>query len=98
MTAAREMDFLGTATWSASETNLGALGCLTVDFMLGAGVALYNNPLPVGFGTLPIWDPQNPAVADLMAQINAAIQGVADQVGSNPTVNDVLQQILDALP
>ena len=98
VTAAREMDFLGTATWSASETPVTGLGCLTVDFMLGAGVALYNNPLPVGFATLPIWDPQNPAVADLMAQINAAIQGVADEVGANPTVNDVLQQVLDALP
>jgi hypothetical protein len=96
--APRKMDFLGTATWSASETPVTGVGCLTVDFMLGAGVALYNNPLPVGFGTLPIWDPQNPAVADLMAQINAAIQDAADQVGSNPTVNDVLTRILDLLP
>jgi hypothetical protein len=98
VTGARKMDFLGTATWSASETPVAGVGCLTVDFLLGAGVALYNNPLPVGFGTLPIWDPQNPAVADLMAQINGAIQDAADQVGANPTVNDVLQRILDLLP
>jgi hypothetical protein len=98
VTGARKMDFLGTATWSASETPVAGVGCLTVDFLLGAGVALYNNPLPVGFGTLPIWDPADPAVADLMAQINGAVQDAADQVGSNPTVNDVLQRILDLLP
>ncbi|MEA2273493.1 MAG: hypothetical protein QOI98_2201, partial [Solirubrobacteraceae bacterium] len=97
-TVARTMDFLGTATWSASETPVTGVGCLTVDFMLGAGVALYNNPLPVGFKDLPIWDPQDPAVASVMAQINAAIQSAADQVGSNPTVNTLLQTILDALP
>jgi hypothetical protein len=97
-TVARKMDFLGTATWSASETPVTGVGCLTVDFMLGAGVALYNNPLPVGFKDLPIWDPQDPAVAALMAQINAAIQSAADQVGTNPTVNDLLTTILGLLP
>jgi hypothetical protein len=94
----RKMDFLGTATWSASETPVSGVGCLTVDFLLGAGVAIYNNPLPIGFKDLPIWDPQDPAVAALMDQINGAIQDAADQVGTNPTVNDVLQQILDLLP
>jgi hypothetical protein len=98
VTGARKMDFLGTATWAASETPLTGIGCLTVDFMLGAGVALYNNPLPVGFGSLPIWDPQDPAVVALMQQINDAVQQAADQVGSNPTVNDLLQQVLDLLP
>ena len=98
VTAARKMDFLGTATWSASETPLTGIGCLTVDFMLGAGVAIYNNPLPVGFKDIPIWDPQDPAVVALMQQINAAVQSAADQVGSNPTVNDLLTQILGLLP
>jgi hypothetical protein len=95
---ARTMDFIGTATWSASETNLGALGCLVVDFMLGAGVAIYNNPLPVGFGDIPIWDPQSPAVQELMAQVNAAVQDTVDDVASNPTVDGLLNQILGALP
>lgn len=97
VTAARTMDFIGTATWSASETNLGALGCLSVNFMLGAGVALYNNPLDIGFGDIPIWDPASPAVADLMAQINAAVQGAVDEVTTNPTVADLLEQITDAV-
>ena len=65
VTTPRTMDFIGTATWSASETPLSAAGgCLTVDFLLGAGVALYNNPLPVGFGTLPIWDRCRPRSPD----------------------------------
>jgi hypothetical protein len=98
VTAPRTMDFIGTATWSASETNLGALGCLTVDFMLGAGVALYNNPLDVGFGDIPIWDPASPAVAALIDQIDAAVQDAADQVASNPTVAALLEQITGLLP
>jgi hypothetical protein len=92
------MDFIGTATWSASETPVTGVGCLTVDFLLGAGVAIYNNPLPIGFGDLPIWDPQDPAVAGLIQQINAAIQGAVDQVATNPTVADLLDQITGALP
>jgi hypothetical protein len=98
VTVARTMDFVGTATWSASETPIGASACLTVDFMLGAGVALYNNPLPVGFGTVPIWDPLSPEVAALIDQIDAAIQGLVDDTTANPTVADLLQQVLDALP
>jgi hypothetical protein len=98
VTNPRKMDFLGTATWSASETPVTGIGCLTVDFLLGAGVAIYNNPLPIGFKDIPIWDPQDPAVVALMQQINDAVQSAADQVGSNPTVNDLLQQILDMLP
>jgi hypothetical protein len=97
VTAARKMDFIGTATWSASETPVTGVGCLTVDFMLGAGVALYNNPLDIGFGDIPIWDPQSPAVAGLIAQINAAVQGAVDQVTSNPQVSDLLNQILAAV-
>jgi len=97
-TVARTMDFIGTATWSASETPVTGVGCLTVDFLLGAGVAIYNNPLPIGFGDIPIWDPQSPEVQALMAQINAAVQDAVNQVTGNPTVNDLLTQITDALP
>ena len=51
--APKTMDFLGTATWSASEAPVPVLGgCLVVDFMLGTGVAVYDNPLPVGLGSL----------------------------------------------
>jgi hypothetical protein len=98
-TNARTMDFVGTATWSASETPTTATaGCTSVNFMLGAGVALYNNPLPVGFGDIPIWDPTSPQVAALMAQIDAAVQGAVDQVTSNPQVAALLDQITGALP
>ena len=98
VTAPKTMDFLGTATWSASETNLGALGCLSVNFMLGAGVALYNNPLPVGFGTLPIWDPAAPEVASLIDQIDAAVAELLGGVTSDPTVAALLEQITGSLP
>jgi hypothetical protein len=99
VTAPRTMDFIGTATWSASETPVSATaGCLTVDFLLGAGVALYNNPLPVGFGTLPVWDPTSPEVAALIDQIDATIQAAVDGITSDPTVADVLAQITGALP
>lgn len=97
-TAARSMDFLGTATWSASETPSALLGCTTVDFLLGAGVAIYNNPLPVGFGNLSVWDPAAPEVAALTAQVNAAVAGAVTQVVSDPTVSATLAQVLALLP
>jgi hypothetical protein len=92
------MDFLGTATWGASETNLGS-SCLVFDLMIGTGVALYNNPLPVGFGTLldPLYKP-SPASEKLLNEINATVQSVVDQAATNPTVASVLTQILGALP
>lgn len=98
VTAAKTMDFIGTATWSASETSLGGGLCLSVNFMLGTGVALFNNPLPVGFGDLPIWDPQAPEVRALVEAVNSAVQGAVDTVTADPTVNDLLEQVLGALP
>jgi hypothetical protein len=92
------MDFLGTATWSATETNL--LGnCLVVDFMLGTGVAVFNNPLPVGLGTLfgPLYKP-SPAGEQLNNALSAAIQQATDPVTTNPTVAALLAQLLGALP
>jgi len=92
------MDFLGTATWSASESNL--LGqCLVVDFMLGTGVAVFNNPLPVGLGTLfgPLYKP-SPAGEQLNNAVNSAIQQATDPVTTNPTVAALLEQLLGALP
>lgn len=95
--AARTMDFLGTATWSATETPVGT-ACLTVDFMLGTGVAVFDNPLPVGFGTLPFWDPAAPEVRALMTSVNQAVQNVVDTVVSDPTVDALLDQVLGSLP
>jgi hypothetical protein len=98
VTVARTMDFIGTATWSASETPITGIGCLTVDFMLGAGVAVYNSPIDLGFGDIPIWDPTSNAVTDLIDQIDVAVQAAVDQVAGNPQVAALLQQILDTLP
>jgi hypothetical protein len=99
MTSARTMDFLGTATWSASESPVAGLGCMVVDFMLGTGVAVYNNPLPVGLGTLTsgLMTP-NPQAAELIGQINDAVTGVVDKVASDPTVDALLGQVLGLLP
>ncbi len=94
----RTMQFLGTATWSASETSLGALGCLSVNFMLGAGVAVFDSPIPLDLGALPIWDPADPAVAALVDSIDAAIAEALGGVTSDPTVSALLEQITGALP
>lgn len=92
------MDFIGTATWSATESNvLGS--CLLVDFMLGTGVAVFNNPLPVGLGTLfgPLYKP-SPAGQQLNSAISAAIAQATGPVTTNPTVAALLAQLLGALP
>jgi hypothetical protein len=95
----KTMDFLGTATWSASETPLGTAGCLTVDFSLGTGAALFDNPLPVGFGELlsPAFKP-SPAAETLTQQVDQAVQTVVDTATANPTVSGLLTQITSALP
>jgi hypothetical protein len=95
----KTLDFLGTATWSASESSLGALGCLSADALLGTGVAIYNNPLPVGFGTLldPTLD-ATPTTDALNAQINTAVQTVLDTATANPVVSGVLNSLLAGLP
>lgn len=93
----REMDFLGTAMWSASETAVPLVGCLTVDFMIGVGVNLLNNPLPVGLGDLPIWA-ENPSAAALMAAVDGALADAVAEVTANPIVADVLDRILALVP
>lgn len=97
VTAPRTMDFLGTATWSAAERPL--LGsCLVTDLMLGTGVALYDNPLPVGFGTLldPLYTP-NATAAALLDQVDAAVQQVVDAAAGDPTVAGLLTQVTSLL-
>ncbi len=98
-TSARTMDFLGTATWSASETALGADGCLVIDFMLGTGVAVFNNPLPVGLGTLiDLVGNPNPAAATLTAAVDTALSDALSSAATLPVVDTVLATILGALP
>lgn len=94
----RTLDFVGTATWSASESPLGASGCLVVDFMLGTGVAVLNNPLPVGLGALIDATGQpNPEMAKLYAAVDDAVGPVLDSVTSQPVVDEVLTTVLDGL-
>ena len=94
----RTMDFLGTGTWSASESPILA-GCLVVDFLLGTGVAVYNNPLPVGLGT--IFDPlatPNANAEKLTDAVNQAVDQVVGTATANPTVSALLTQITALLP
>lgn len=96
--APKTMDFLGTATWSANESPI-ANGCLVADFLLGTGVAVYNNPLPVGFGT--IFDPlatPSPAAEQLTDAVNDAVDQVVGQASANPTVSALLTQVTALLP
>ncbi|MCX6399491.1 MAG: hypothetical protein NTX33_06140 [Propionibacteriales bacterium] len=94
----KTMDFLGTGTWSASESPV-LTGCLVVDFLLGTGVAVYNNPLPVGFGT--IFDPlatPTPAAEQLTDAVNDAVDQVVGLASANPTVSALLTQVTALLP
>lgn len=96
----KTMEFLGTATWSASEKPLSSLGgCTVVDYMLGTGVAVYNNPTGVtlSYLTSQLFKP-SPAAASLTRQIDGAVQNVVTQASSNPAVNQVLTGITAALP
>ncbi len=94
----KTMDFVGTATWQASETSLGATGCLVVDFLAGTGVAVFNNPLAVGLGTLidSIGQP-NPEMRKLYTAVDEAVGPAVDSATSLPVVDEVLTTVLDAL-
>jgi hypothetical protein len=61
-------------------------------------VALFNNPLPVGLGT--IFDPlakPTPAAEQLTDKVSDLLDDVAGQAISNPTVA-LLDQLTAALP
>ena len=94
----KTMDFVGTATWSASETPV-AQGCLVVDFMLGTGVAVYDNPLPVGLGTIldPLATP-SPEAQQLTDAVTNVVDQVTGKITADPTVSALLTQITDLLP
>ena len=94
-TPAKTMDFLGTALWSASETPT-VIGCTTVDFMLGTGVAVYNAPADV-FTALPLWTP-NPGAEAVKTAIDSAVADVVAQVTTNPVVAGLLEQVVGAVP
>ncbi|PWN02203.1 hypothetical protein DJ010_13850 [Nocardioides silvaticus] len=95
----KKMDFLGTATWSASETPVVGIGCLSVNFMVGTGVAIYNNPVRIGFDELvKAATKPNPTVRAVMSAVDAAANGAINDVTANPTVAGVLEQVVGALP
>jgi hypothetical protein len=96
--APKTMDFLGTATWSANETPVLA-GCLVVDFMLGTGVAIYDNPLPIGLHSLidPIGTP-SPQLEALQETVDTTVQQVLDTVTTNPVVESLLGTLVGSLP
>ena len=99
-TAARSLDFMGTATWTASETSLGSLGCLSINFMLGTGVAVLNNPFPA-YGLSTIFDPlakPSPAGEKLTDAVNAAVGQAVGQATADPTVSALLAQLTALLP
>jgi hypothetical protein len=96
--APKTMDFLGTATWQASETPLLG-GCLVVDFMVGTGVAIYDSPLPVGLHSLiDLVGAPSPQLEALQATVDTAVQQVLDTVTTNPVVESLLGQLVGSLP
>jgi hypothetical protein len=99
LATAKTFDFLGTATWSASESSLGSLGCLSVNFMLGTGVAVLNNPLNVGLGSIFDTAAQpSPEAQSLTDAVNDAVDTVVGTAASDPTVDSLLTQLTAALP
>lgn len=94
----KTMEFVGTGTWSASETPVGQ-GCLTVNLLVGTGVAVYNNPLPVGLGTIldPLTVP-NPGVLELTQAVTEAVDQATSSVTSDPTIAALLDQLVGGLP
>jgi hypothetical protein len=95
----RTLDYVGTATWSASETPLSATaGCLVVDFTLGTGVAVMNNPLPVGLGSLiDATGKPSPQARKLQDAISTAVNGTVSQAASTPPIDSVLSSVLGGL-
>lgn len=96
----KRMDFLGTATWSASETPvIPGLGCLSVNFMLGTGVAIFDNPVRVGFDELVnVATKPNPTVRAVITAVDAATNQALADVTANPTVAALLEQVVGSLP
>lgn len=96
----RTMEFIGTGTWSASEAPLGALGgCITIDLLLGTGVAVFDNPLSVGLKNLtdPVTQP-SPEAAKLGQAVTDAVEQVTDGATTLPVVSDALTNLVGALP
>ncbi len=95
----RRMDYLGTATWSASEGPIAGLGCLSVNFMLGTGVAIFDNPVRVGFDELvDAATKPNPAARSVITAVDTAANQAINDVTSNPAVADLLGQVVGSLP
>ena len=96
----KRMDYLGTATWSASETPvLPGLGCISVNFMLGTGVAIFDNPVRIGFDELvDVATRPNPAVRSVIVAVDAAANQALADVTANPTVAALLEQVVGSLP
>lgn len=95
----KTMDFLGTGTWSASEGPILGTGCLSVNFLLGTGVAVHDNPLHVGLqDALDLATQPNPQMALFLDKVETAVTQVTDMVTTNPLVASTLDQILALLP
>ncbi|KAA1419077.1 hypothetical protein F0U44_11490 [Nocardioides humilatus] len=96
----KRMDYLGTATWSASEKPVSAtVGCTTVDFMLGTGVAIFDNPVRVGFDELvDAATRPNPTVRSVITAVDSAAAQAITDVSANPLVADLLEQVVGSLP
>jgi hypothetical protein len=97
----RNIDFIGTLAGDTVADIALPLGssCIHIGGFIGAGVAVINNPLPVGLKDVfdPLTTP-NPALAPLVDAVSTAVDSAVDSVATNPTVADLLGQILAAVP
>jgi hypothetical protein len=99
--ATRNIDFIGTlAGDTVLDTNVDVLGtCLRLGGFIGAGVAVINNPLPVGLKDVfdPLTTP-NPAVAPLVDAVSDAVDSAVNSVATNATVASLLSSLLAQVP
>ncbi len=97
--APRTFEFIGTGSWSSSETSLGPTACFVQGGFTGIGVGLSNNPLKLGLdGLVRNLNPVLvPLVKPLMAQVNLAVAQLTGEVTANPTIQDLIAQVVEAV-
>jgi hypothetical protein len=73
--------------------------CIRLGGFIGAGVAVVNNPLPVGLKDLfdPLTTP-NPALAPLVDAVGTAVDSAVDSATTNPAVAGLLSSLLALVP
>ena len=91
-------EFVGTGTWTSSQTAIGSNGCLVANGLVGTGVTLLDNPLPAGLGTLMDGLTQpSPEMRKVYDGVLDAVLEAVEPITSNEAVDATLNQVLGLL-